>query len=202
MTLLPKPLTTIGDAAVLLIHATLNEYNLTSPDLVTFGRIARSSTALGTYEITNARTQAHYFRVVSIVESYTDAALEGMFKCVVPAASSAAIRLLEEHLIGATQRWESRKRSFADHHGIALGDSHSGFPQWAKLSGMIEVRNSIAHGLGSLTRQQRQHARRTASSCRQAGVRIEAGEVVVDLVGLTTAAQVAEDFVRWLDAQL
>lgn len=202
MTLLPKPLTTIGDAAVLLTRTSIYEYQSSPPVLLAFGRIFRSSTALGTYELGNARAQAYLFRIVAIVEAYTDAALEAMFRGVVPASSPAAIRLLETHLLDATRRWEERKKSFAEHHALPLGDMTVGFPGWSKLDGMIEVRNSIAHGLGSLTRQQRQNPMRTAAKCSQIGVRIDAGEVLVDNVSLSTAAQVAEDFVRWLDPKL
>lgn len=202
MSLLPKPLTTIGDAAVLLIRTAVYEYGSTPPVLMAFGRIFRSSTALGTYEIGNARTQAYFFRVVAVVEAYTDAALDALFRGVVPASSPAASRLLDQHLLDATQRWGSRKESFAGYHGISLGDTHAGFPQWSKLDGMIEVRNSIAHGLGSLTRQQRRNAPSTASRCGQVGVRIEAGEVVVSHANLMAAAQIAEDFILWLDARL
>lgn len=202
MTLLPKPLTTIGDAAVLLTRTAIYEYQSSPPVLLAFGRIFRSSTALGTYELGNARAQAYLFRIVAIAEAYTDAALEAKFRGVVPASSPAAIRLLETHLLDATQRWEARKKSFAEHHALPLGDMTVGFPGWSKLDGMIEVRNSIAHGLGSLTRQQRQNPMRTAAKCSQIGVRIDAGEVLVDNASLSTAAQVAEDFVRWLDPKL
>jgi hypothetical protein len=180
----------------------VNDYQSSRPALLSAGRIFRSSTALGTYEIGNARAQAHFFRIVAIVEAYTDAALESLFRGVVPASSAAATRLLEEHLLDATQRWDARKRSFAEHHGVLLGDKTNGFPSWSKLDGMIEVRNSIAHGLGSLTRHQRRSPMRTAARCAQAAVRIDAGEVVVDEASITAAAQVADDFVRWLDPRL
>jgi hypothetical protein len=202
MTLLPRPMTTIGDAAVLLIRTALFEYRSSPPALLVFGRIFRTSTALGTYEVGNARAQAYFLRVVAIVEAYTDAALEAMFSRVVPASSPAAMRLLESHLVDATQRWDSRKRSFADHHSLSLGDAGAGFPQWSKLNGMIEARNSIAHGLGSLSRQQRQNPGRAAARCAQIGVRIEAGELVVNSASLDAAAQVGHDFVRWLDARI
>lgn len=202
MTVLAKPLTTIGEAAVLLTRTAVYEYDSTAPALLAFGRIYRSSTALGTYEVGNARAQAYFFRIVAIVEAYTDAALEVMFRRVVPASSAAALRLLEAHLLDATQRWEARKKSFAKYHSLPLGDTRVGFPQWSKLDGMIEVRNSVAHGLGSLTRQQRQNPTRTAARCSQVGVRIEAGEVQVDRASLDGAAQVAEAFVRWLDPKL
>lgn len=202
MTLLPKPLTTIGDAAILLIRTALYEYDSSPPLSLASGRIFKSSTALGTYELGNARAQGYYFRIVAIVEAYTDAALEALFRGVVPESSPAAIRLLQSHLLDATQRWEGRKRSFAEHHAMPLGDVKVGFPQWSKLDGMIEVRNSIAHGLGSLTRQQRQNPTRTAARCAQVGVRIEAGEILVDRASLDNAAHIADDFVRWLDPKL
>lgn len=202
MTLLPKPLSTIGDAAVLLVRSAIYEHDTSPPALLAFGRIFRTTTALGTYEIGNARAQAYFLRVVSIVEAYTDAALEMMFRRVVPSSSAAAVRLLESHMLEATQRWDARKKSFAEHHALLLSDASSGFPQWSKLDGMIEVRNAVAHGLGSLTRQQRRHATRTAGRCSQVGVRIEAGEVIVDHASLTTAAGVAEAFVTWLDDRI
>lgn len=202
MTLLPKPLTTIGDAALLLTRTAVYEFQARRPALLAFGRIFRSSTALGTYELGNARAQSYFFRVIAIVEAYTDAALEAMFRSSIPASSAAAVRLLESHLLEATQRWEARKRSFAEHHGVRLGDVAVGFPQWSKLDGMIEVRNSIAHGLGSLTRQQRRNPTRTAGKCSQIGVRIEAGEVVMDDSCVDKAADVAEEFIRWLDAKI
>lgn len=202
MTLPSKPLTTIGDAAILLIQTAANQYDLTPPVLPSFGRILRSSTALGAYDVRNAGAQGCFFRIVSVLESYTDAALEAMFRKVVPASSPAATRLLESHLLDATQRWESRKSSYAEHHGLRLADMGVGFPQWPKVDGMIQVRNAIAHGLGSLTRQQRRKPIRTAGRCSQIGVRIAAGEVLVDRTSIQSAARVAGEFVGWLDERL
>ena len=202
MTLLPKPLTTIGDAAILLTRTAVYEFSSTPPVLLAFGRIFRSSTALGTYEVGNARTQAYFFRIVAILEAYTDAVLEAMFNNVIPASSPAAIRLLEGHLADATQGWDSRKRSFADHHGLHLGDNVHGFAKWSQILAMIEVRNSIAHGLGSLSRQQRRDPTRAAARCAQIGVRVEASEVIVSYVNLQQAAGLAEDYIKWLDAKI
>jgi hypothetical protein len=202
MTLFARPLTSLGDAAILLMRSALLDYEATSPRLLGFGRISRSSTALGTLDLGDARAQACMFRIVTIVEAYTDAALELMFRGTVPANSPAALRLLDAHLLDAAQRWDARKKSFLDHHALSLGDAKTGFPQWSKLDGMIEVRNAIAHGLGSLTRQQRKNAARSAGRCSQIGVRIDAGEVIVSPASLRTATDVAENFVRWLDARL
>lgn len=202
MTLFARPLTSLGDAAILLTRSALLDYEATSPRLLGCGRISRSSTALGTLDLGNARAQACMFRIVTIVEAYTDAALELMFRSCVPASSLAALRLLDAHLLDATLTWSARKKSFLDHHALSLGDAKTGFPQWSRLDGMIEVRNAVAHGLGSLTRQQQQNAARSAARCSQIGVRIDAGEVLVTPANLGTAEEVAEDFVRWLDERL
>jgi hypothetical protein len=202
MTIFPVPLTAIGDAALTWMWAAFREYEAATPALASYGRIRRSATALGTYEVRNARAQAYYFRVVAIVEAYADAALEGMFQHTVPAGSRVAEKLLEGHLRDATQRWEARNRSFAAYHDVRLGDPTEGFPRWAELQGMVQVRNSVAHGLGSLTRQQRENPTRVASSCAQAGVVIRSGEVIVTQDNLERAVRTAEDFVRWLDAKV
>lgn len=197
-----RPLTTIGDAAVFLTHSALYEHQSAMPVLLGSGRVFRTTTALGTYDVRNARAQAYFFRIVSILEAFTDAALEHMFRNILPTSSEAAIRLLESHLLDATQRWETRKKSFAEHHSLPLSDAAVGFPRWSQLDGMIEVRNSVAHGLGSLTRQQRQNPRRAAARCSQVGVQVWAGELLIDRTSLEKAAEVAEEFIRWLDAKL
>lgn len=197
-----RPLTTIGDAAILLTRTALYEHVSTMPALLNSGRILRTTTALGTYDAYNARAQAYFFRIVSVLEAFTDSALEAMFRNVLPTSSQAAIRLLESHLLDATQGWEGRKKSFAEHHSLPLGDPTVGFGRWSQLNGMIEVRNSIAHGLGSLTRQQLQNPGRAAGRCAQVGVQLRAGELVIDRAGLEKAGEVAEDFIRWLDAKL
>jgi hypothetical protein len=201
VTSIPKVLSPIGEAATAWIRTSREEY-VVSPRPVATGRVLRSPTALGTYDIANSRAQSYFLRIVSIAEAYTDAALETMFHLVVPSTSVATVRLLELHLLDATQNWDGRKRSFMEHHGLSLGDRKEGFPDWSKFDGMIEVRNAIAHGLGTLTRQQRRNPLRTASRCSQIGVRIEGGEIVVRPENVSAAAAIGEAFVRWLDAKL
>ena len=202
MRLIARPLTTIGDAAILHIRATMSEYQTTRPPLWTIGRISRSSTALGTCEIMNTRRQAYFLRVVTVLDAYIGAAHDLMLRQSIPPAAEVANSLLNAHLITASLRWESRIESFREHLGLSFGDAAKGFPSWARLKGMIEVRNSIAHGLGGLTRIQRKNPIRTAGRCSQAGVRIEAGELIVSEASLKAAVVVAEDFVEWLDDRL
>ena len=122
-----------------------------------------------------------------------------MLRQSIPPAAEVANSLLDAHLITASLRWDSRIESFREHLGLSFGDAAKGFPSWARLKGMIEVRNSIAHGLGGLTRIQRKNPIRTAGRCSQACVRIEAGELIVSEASLKAAVVVAEDFVEWLD---
>ncbi len=191
-------LSLLGDGAISLLAGSVADYDAVSRVGPSSGRIFWARNALGAYDFNNARAQNYLFRCVSIIEAYTDAVLEAMFESVLVGSPAAASLLLEQHLQSATQSWGNRKRSFREHHELSLG----AFGQWSKVMALVDVRNAVAHGLGSMTRIQRLNPQGTIERLKLIGVRIEAAELLVDRTNVVIAADVASTYVRWLDAKL
>src|SRR6266566_8914198 len=67
----------------------------------------------------------------------------------------------------AVSTWQKRERAWSQSTGVQL----SSYKRWQSLSGFIEARNAIQHGLGNLTdRQLGENRTRVLSQLKSAGV--------------------------------
>lgn len=116
------------------------------------GRInVGSSLNFGPYDFQHVRAQSEYLRLVSIVEAFVDTCCNHLFELRTKGLDSLFQNLAAAALDQASRDWESRKAAFKVYHGIALGACS----KFSDVSAAVQVRNAIAHGLGSLTKDNR-----------------------------------------------
>jgi hypothetical protein len=195
--LLPRPPSLLAEAASLLLRSTLYDHSTTVSRFPAIGRILSSPTALGHSDGEQARRQAAFLRMVSITEAYTDALSEQVLRRSVPTGSRSAELLLEEYLLKSAQTWSARKTAFVVHHQKPL----TTFPEWQYLSSSIDLRNSIAHGLGGLSNRQKQSALSTIRSIRKIGVEYVGGRFEIWSHHVYEIERRSRAYVLWLDAQ-
>jgi hypothetical protein len=61
--------------------------------------------------------------------------------------------MVEDVELSSTSNWAARQAAFQLHHQLKLSDC----ARWSDLQAAIQVRNCLAHGLGSLTAKQRRN---------------------------------------------
>lgn len=117
--------------------------------------------------------QGILLRMLSITESYcADHLLEVAEVDVEPAASEVRARIWDQSSIGAISTWSGIQDSYKKWFSIR--------PNWNNLNRLVEVRNSIAHGLGELTRMQRAKRVSTVEKITAAGIRMDGNRIVLE----------------------
>lgn len=186
-----------SEAAIAYLHtAYLDLAGSEHHDTFSRGRILRSSSALGSFEFESTRMQGCFLRMISITEAYVDIISAHLFRESVPTMHDLVRRLVEDVKMRASATWNERKAAFSSYHKIQLG----GFSRWSELDAGIEVRNSIAHGLGRLTPRQR--AANIGSQLSKIGVSVQDGSVIITLESLQRCRDVCVEFVRYLDREI
>ncbi|MBW8172606.1 hypothetical protein K0651_06025 [Ornithinimicrobium sp. Arc0846-15] len=89
--------------------------------------------------------------MVSIVEAYIDSLCSDLFQQRAKSADQMFKNLISDAEEASEHNWEARKNAFSKFHSISLSQCAS----WQTIASAIIVRNAIAHGLGSLTRRQK-----------------------------------------------
>lgn len=142
------------------------------------------------------RTQGAYLRLVSIVEAFIDSLSSELFQERASDVDDMFRNLIRHAEEQSENSWETRKHAFRDYHQITLGDCSS----WSKIDGAIIVRNAIAHGLGSLTRRQKN--RKDRQKAREAKVRLIDDVIYVDKASLLTLLNASDAFIREVDSRI
>jgi hypothetical protein len=109
-----------------------------------------TTTALGPYDFSQVRAQSEYLRLVSIVEAFVDTCCNHLFDLKTQGHDLFVSNLADAARDQASNSWEERKKAFATYHDVPLG-SCAGY---SDVAAAVQVRNAVAHGLGSLTRRQ------------------------------------------------
>jgi hypothetical protein len=185
----------ITEAAISHLHVTYLDCVETSEGAPKRGRILTSSTALGSYDSESASKQGCFFRMISIVEAYVDIITSSLFRERIDATDDLVQRLVINAELRASTTWYDRKNALSQYHQIKVGE----FTRWYELDAGIEVRNAIAHGLGRLTRRQRQA--QTESKVSQIGVSVRDGSIVIDAHSLKRCRDVCIDSICYLDTK-
>jgi hypothetical protein len=120
---------------------------------------------------------------VAVVETYTTARLLS----VVPA-------LTEQE----ASTWQKRESAWLRHGGVDFGTLR---PTWSKVSGFVEVRNALQHGLGRLTDSQLSKRRRDSvlEAIRATSITLNGDLVVLRSGDVTECSGVCADFISSLD---
>jgi hypothetical protein len=141
-----SPKRSMTDDALLLLAITRRA--LAAGPIGLAARTQSRAAGFGTREPRVIQAEAALVRLVSIAEAYTNALMLVLIDEAVlqPAPLVAtALSQLEPRL---TASWPARQGGFRSLLGIEL----AALPQWAQLDAATRVRNTIAHGLGEISR--------------------------------------------------
>jgi hypothetical protein len=157
------------------------------------------STGLGDYSPEQARLQATFLRMMSVLEAYVDLRAESELHEQLPPNSltRTAALLLADHHLAASTNWRSRHDSFLRYHAVTLGD----FPDWNRMDTCISIRNAVAHGLGRLTRRQLSDILILEAEVPKVEARIVNGKVELRIETLDSVHQLFRKFISWLELE-
>ncbi|MCZ4498333.1 MAG: hypothetical protein JWQ74_886 [Marmoricola sp.] len=189
----------LTEEALRLLHRTKADFASLPNAPRTKGRNGSpaASPRWGSYDFDQVRAQSEYLRVVSIVEAYVDSISEVMFDRRTVGMDIFYARLAGAVFDRSTLSWHGRKETFELHHGFKLQDCAS----WAVVDRAIEVRNSIAHGLGNLTRLQKT-GKSDKAKVQMAKVRLREDRLIITSEARKHCFDASVEFIRSLDAKL
>lgn len=100
----------------------------------------------------------------------------------------------------AERSWAGLRSAWNDWHGVALGS----FPSNDALLGFVDARNSVIHGLGRLTRQQKRPdgGTRVRQRLRNAGIAVSGDALDIGPTQVARARQITLDLIGWLDEEI
>jgi hypothetical protein len=197
VTALPSTLREVSETALQMLTETHQDYiRMLSTPMPTQGRVLTTRTRLGSFDASAMRREGCYLRLVSTVEAYTDVLLSMLFEENVISPSLIVQRLVLQARLTASKTWTERIDGFVNYHQIDL--KLCGV--WPQLNAAIEVRNSIAHGLGGLTPIQ-QRTNKIFGKFASIHVVIADGRIALTDDNLAEAADWAAKYVKYLDAE-
>lgn len=142
------------------------------------------------------QAQALFLRSVSIVEAYVDTLSSSLFELEGRARDQLFRRLAAMAQEQSEGSWDSRKENFKAHHGVTLGDRS----KYSDIDAATVVRNAIAHGLGALTRRQRNPKDR--KKVIEIGVALSDDRIFISESALTRLRDSAVAFIADVDSAL
>lgn len=112
--------------------------------------------------------------------------------------------LLWDDVLGRIgSKWDTRLKAWKQFHSVRVKEDWR--DKYEVLDGFVTARNSIAHGLGRLTWQQKRNEeilRSTRRRLDRAGIDVAPGDRLrLEDAHVTRCAGVVREFVFWLDAQ-
>lgn len=138
------------------------------------------------------RCQATLVRLLSITESFAaDLLSREVSREIANGQSLIAIKLAEEAVIRATSTWQEQKKGYKDWLGVEV--------DWKAIERLAEARNSVAHGLGRLTKRQLRNEQSVKSKLKAAGITVEGDRIILSDKSLLTAALSCRNFIESLD---
>jgi len=187
----------VTEAAIYYVQSTYTDYwQLAEVAPRTPGRVKRAQTPLGVYDAREVSREGCYLRLISIVEAYVDTVSSALLREQLPTTPELLRNILEQVDLSSSSTWQDRRDAFARFHRIQLGE----LPRWSELDAAIEVRNSVAHGLGQLTARQRSGT--AARKIAQVGVGVADGRVAISPSSLARCRDVCIGFIRGPDGVL
>ncbi|WP_327100269.1 hypothetical protein OIE68_16760 [Nocardia vinacea] len=196
MTSLRKVPWDVTEEALRLLNLTVADFASLPP--VKGGRWSGASGAAkwARFDPRQIRFQSQYLRMVSIVEAYVDTVSEALFDRRVESLDSFFKNLAVAIQDISSASWNERKNCFKAHHGFSL-QSCSG---WSEFDRAIDVRNSIAHGLGVVTKKQLDSNK--DKKIRLAKVKITDGRIEVTKDSLRVCSTACAMLIKSIDDNL
>lgn len=180
----------LTETAVLLIKTTHKDHARTVAAL-SGSRTSTTRTRLGVHNSLGNQRHACLFRMVSIAEAFVDIVLETSLRQLVAATTPTAETLMSMAMV-KLDTWAGRS-DFANMFDLPAVNKHT---KWSQVRAATDARNSIAHGLGSLTRKQDAGTKRTLEQIK---IRVVDRALVVDEAALVAVRDLMVDFVGKVD---
>lgn len=136
-------------------------------------------------------------RAVGIVESYLDSLLVASVEKRIPADNGTVDLLVREFEINASSNWQNRTRACKNYLSIDVPR----LDNWKAFNAAIDVRNSIAHGLGALTARQRRNSQ-LASQLDLVDVKIANGRMVISATVIGRVLDVCRSLIIEIESKL
>jgi len=196
---LRRPPSLLAESALTLLARTAGDFRLAYGLAVvrSIGRIRRTVTALGSYDSRAVTAESSYLRIVTVAEAFADARsvtlLQGLAR-----PEKQLLGLVAQYEVRSNYTWEARRESYERVHAVRFVDC----PDWTNLKTGAEIRNAIAHGLGTLTVRQRGELARWQRRFPQVRVRLDGYRVEISPEAVQECLRYVSAFVRWLDAAL
>ena len=115
-----------------------------------------------------------------------------------PSRHKSISAIWERAAIGATNSWSDQKSALRDWLGIRLGSS-----DWKPVEQLVEARNAIAHGLGTLTRRQLRNQEAVRLALADVGIALNPdNEVILTDQALQRAVVACRDLISTYDVAL
>jgi hypothetical protein len=152
----------------------------------------RSRVGRFAHDRVQAAHQSTLIRFQSITESFcAETLLDAAERLGTPAKSVTAATIWEEAAVAGTRTWEDQQRSYKNWLQVSL--------DWSVIKTMADVRNAVAHGLGTLTRRQLQSEQAVTNRIRGLGIPVVARVVILSDPALRGLAVKSRDFIYILD---
>lgn len=139
----------LSESAVLLVKTTYRDHARTLARSAATDRPFITHTRLGTHSPAGSQRQGCVLRMIGVAEAFVDIVLETALRGKITPATPVTETLLSL-AIPKLDTWGGRNE-FATMFKMS---PLSSFTRWSQVKAAADARNSIAHGLGSLTRKQ------------------------------------------------
>ncbi|OBJ00880.1 hypothetical protein A5624_00530 [Mycobacterium sp. 1482292.6] len=115
-----------------------------------------------------------------------------------PSRHRSVSAIWERAAISATNTWKDQKTALQDWFGVRLSNG-----DWRPVEQLVEARNAIAHGLGTLTRRQLRNQQAVRATLAAAGIVVnQSNELVLDDEVLRKAAVACRQLIVAYDVAL
>ena len=171
------------DAAALLFH-TLAAHRANIARIAVRHRPPRLPKQ--TFSRDQLQCQATLLRLISITEAFCgDRLVDEVESLIEPNRHTAVGAVWDQAAISATSSWSDQKRALKDWLGVKLTNA-----QWKPVDDLVEARNSIAHGLGTLTRRQLRKKQAVVAALEAAQITLSStNQIELTDAALETAAR-------------
>ncbi len=185
----------LTEEALALLAVTYADFAQLDPPRQQAGRIDFVG-SLGAYDFGRIRLESTYLRLISIVEAYVDSMCSNLFRRHLVDQVPVLRALITAAETQASINWKERKSAFSDYHGVSLGSCK----RWSELDAGIDIRNTIAHGLGTLTKRQRNDKSR--NKMKTVGAVIVDDRLMLNDNALERCLVFTREFVKSVDSKL
>jgi len=156
-------------------------------------RVSRLSGAR--YDPVQTAHQSALIRLASITESFCAEALVAAAESLSQPGLNPTMQIIwNDAVISATRTWHDQKKSYDTWLQVKVS--------WETIDAIADARNAVAHGLGSLTRQQLRNETAVQARLKKLGVSVIGRNVELSDSSLYGLGARCRDFIVGLDAAL